>query len=76
MKGQMTLINAVMIMLSLIVIAFVAGLFFPVLNNILLPSLNNGVDGGMGFNLSLLIFPLILIGLIVIIWLWARPFIG
>lgn len=72
----MTLINAVMILLSLITVAFIAGMFYPVLNTILLPSLSNNVDGGMGYNLSLLIFPIIIIGILVIIWLWARPFIG
>jgi len=73
MKGQMTLINAIMILFTLIALALIAGIFFPVLDNILLPSMTAGT---MEYNLSLLIFPLIIIGLIVIIWLWARPIIG
>ena len=70
MKGQMTVINAVLILISLLFIVFVAGLFFPILDNVLLP---NFTSGDMNYNLSLIIFPTILIGLIAIIWLWARP---
>jgi hypothetical protein len=72
-KGQVTLLNIVMILLTLFFLAFTAGLWYPILNNILGPALNNGVDGGMGASLALLIFPLLIIILIVMIWLWARP---
>lgn len=70
MKGQMTLINGVIILISLITIAMVAGLFFPILDNILLPNFS---AGDMNWSLSVLIFPVILVILIAVIWLWARP---
>jgi len=73
MKGQMTIINAVMILITLLALAFIAGLFFPIMDNILLPSIAGDT---MATSLSYLIFPLLVIGLIVIIWLWARPIVG
>lgn len=70
MKGQMTLINGVFILITLMIIAFVAGLFFPILDNVLLPNFS---AGDMNWSLTVLIFPMLLVGLIAIIWLWARP---
>lgn len=70
-KGQLTLINGVMILLTLFAMFFISGIWYPILDTVLLP---NFTQGSMEYNLSLLIFPLFMISLIVIIWLWSRPF--
>lgn len=73
MKGQLTIINIVVLLLTLFAVAFIAGIFYPVLDALLLPALAAAPDGGMGYNLSLLIFPIIIIAILVMIWLWAKP---
>jgi len=73
MKGQLTIINIVVLLLTLFAVAFIARIFYPVLDVLLLPALQNAPDSGMGYNLSLLIFPIIIIAIVVMIWLWAKP---
>ena len=76
MKGQLTIINIVVILLTLFALVFVAGLFYPILDAILIPALNAGDKTGMGVNLVYIIFPVFVIALLVMLWLWAKPIIG
>ena len=76
MKGQLSIMNITMLLLTLFALAFIAGLFYPILDAILLPALAAGDVTGMATNLVYIIFPIFIIAIIVIIWLWAKPILG
>lgn len=67
--------NITMLLLTLFALVFVAAIWYFILPNILQPALAKDPTGMSG-NLAYLIFPIFIIAIIVMIWLWAKPIVG